>query len=566
MKKIGLVFLCLFILGAGLRAVNIRRAVDRPSWRECDVAGIARNYYREDMNPFYPRVDWRGDGPGYTESEFPVYPWAIALLYKLFGVHEIFGRLISYIFSLLALWVFIKLARYLLPETGALAATLFFALSPLALVISTSLQPDGLMFLCYLLAAYAFIRWLDDKSWWHYGLALSATALALLAKLNAAHIGLLFAILIFTRMGWRALKDWRVWLFGVCSLLPSLLWYSHARHLWLTYGNSLGISNEYHWAGWDLFTNSEFIRGITHLEILYVWMPAGLVVVACGVFLKKSERAVKYSLYWLIAILAYYLIAARTTSDDWASYYHVVAVPPVALLIGAGVEAIRRAQVRRRFLMGAVVAFGALAIVLEVAGPSGLALVHSKGIVKFAALLGLTALLLMFVFGQSLREPKEPLIKDRFAHLEALAGVLAVMCLAATFLYQARLILYDVFYWQSQELHACARAFAPSLPANTLIVASGGVCRDPTNYPVAYNASYMFYWTDHKGFSICQEEQSVAALRGFARRGARYFIAEKSALDAKPGFEDELRKAFPLKLECDQAYLFELTETANEQK
>jgi hypothetical protein len=68
----------------------------------------------------------------------------------------------------------------------------------------------------------------------------------------------------------------------------------------------------------------------------------------------------------------------------------------------------------------------------------------------------------------------------------------------------------------------------------------------------------MFYWLDRKGFNICVEQQSVAALRLLAERGARYFVAEKDALKQKPGFEMELRAAFPLVAECDEAYLFQL--------
>ena len=92
LKKVTLVFVCLFIAGAGLRAVNILRPVDTTSWRESDIASIARNYLREGMNPLYPKIDWRGDGPGLAEMEFPIYPWLIAVCYKLFGIHEVIGR------------------------------------------------------------------------------------------------------------------------------------------------------------------------------------------------------------------------------------------------------------------------------------------------------------------------------------------------------------------------------------------------------------------------------------------------------------------------------------------
>jgi hypothetical protein len=45
------------------------------------------------MYILYPRIDWRGDGPRYAEMEFPIIPWTIAALYKIFGYHEVIGRI-----------------------------------------------------------------------------------------------------------------------------------------------------------------------------------------------------------------------------------------------------------------------------------------------------------------------------------------------------------------------------------------------------------------------------------------------------------------------------------------
>ncbi|MBV9211999.1 MAG: glycosyltransferase family 39 protein, partial [Acidobacteria bacterium] len=355
MKKSLIIFACLFVLGAGLRAADLRHPIDRPSWREADDAGIARNFYREGMNPFYPRVDWRGTTPGFAEMELPVYPWSIAVLYKLFGYHEIFPRLLSFLISLAAMLVFFKLARYLLPEVGAFAAALFFVLNPVAINLATWIQPDGLMFLCYTLAVYAFLRWLDSDSWKHYAIAIVATAFAILAKATAGHIGLLFAVLLLNRKGWKAVRQPRVILFALLTLLPAALWYTHARSFWRIYGNSLGVSNEYHWAGWDLFTDPGFVTGIWRQELLHIWMPTGLVLAAVGVLLGKSERAVKISLAWLFSIFVYYLIVARTSADDWAFYYHIVSLPPVALLVGAGVCAIRRLTLSPRLVFQLII-------------------------------------------------------------------------------------------------------------------------------------------------------------------------------------------------------------------
>ena len=111
------------------------------------------------------------------------------------------------------------------------------------------------------------------------------------------------------------------------------------------------------------------------------------------------------------------------------------------------------------------------------------------------------------------------------------------------------------------ELYPCAVAFARRVPPNSMIVASGGYCFEQAGKPTAYNASYMFYWMDRKGFNVCHEEQSLGTLRSLSARGAHYFVAERKALAVAPlgEFEAELRRRFRLVDSCDQALLFDLT-------
>lgn len=489
MKKLNLFLTLVFVLGAGIHAIDILRQVDRTSWRENDIAGIARSYVREGMNLFFPRVDWRGDTPGYAEMEFPLYPWLIAWGYKIFGVYEPLGRIINFAFSLLAMFVFFKLAKYLLPPIGAVIAAIFFTFNPLFTNISNSLQPEGLMLLFYVLAAYFFIRWCDNGTRSYLIAACAATALSILAKATAAHIGLFFALLLWRKYGLTALSQARLWLFGFCALLPGALWYLHAHRFWLQYGNSLGVSNEYHWAGLDLLTNPSFIFGIARSELLYVWMVTGALLGAAALVLKWRDKTVRYGFYWLIAAFVYYLIAARTAGDQWAAYYHVVSIPSAALLVGSGVEALRH------------------------------------------------------------------LSKD--SPWTRLAQAAGLVCLAGVIGFQVRQIIVDELHWTPSPLRECAKSFAAKIPEDDLILVTGGVCRDE-GHPVAYNASFMLYWADRKGFNVCIEEQSLESIASFIKRGAKYYLAAKSTFRQKKQLEEDLRQTYSVLAECDDYCLFQL--------
>jgi 4-amino-4-deoxy-L-arabinose transferase-like glycosyltransferase len=337
----------LFLLGAVLRAILLPRAVDQASWRECDLAGIARNFDREGMNPFYPRIDWRGNTPGFAEMEFPACSWMMAVCYRVFGRHEVIGRVLSYGISLLALAIFFRLSRELLTPAGAFFAALFFTLAPLAVVLSTAIQPEPLMLLASLLAVFYFIRWLRTASLGMYFVAMAATAATILAKAPAAHLGILFAVLLLSWKGWRSLLSPLPWLFALGALTPPLLWYIHARNFWLTYGNSLGVSNEYHWIGRDVFTDPELLLGVIRLEILVVWTPVGLLLGCFGAMQAGTNPTARLALYWLGAAGVFYLAAIRTTSSNWAYYYHIASLPAAALLVGAGAEAGLRLSTNR---------------------------------------------------------------------------------------------------------------------------------------------------------------------------------------------------------------------------
>src|SRR5262245_64190848 len=93
------------------------------AWRQADTAAIARNFFRGGMNLLLPAVDWSGAGPGYVESEFPLFPFLAAGLYRLFGLAVVWGRILAILFSVgAALYLARLCARYVDRRAAVLAA------------------------------------------------------------------------------------------------------------------------------------------------------------------------------------------------------------------------------------------------------------------------------------------------------------------------------------------------------------------------------------------------------------------------------------------------------------
>jgi 4-amino-4-deoxy-L-arabinose transferase-like glycosyltransferase len=559
--KIKLIFFALFIFGGLVRAVDLWRPVDGRSgelWRECDYAAIARNYYQEGMNLLYPRVDWRGDGPGFAEMEFPIIPWSTAVLYKILGYHEVIGRFISYVFSLMSMIVFFCLARYLLNGGGACVASLFFVLSPLAIHLSNALQPEGMMLFFYLLAAYSFIRWLEREGWGWFAASALATSSAILVKANAAHIGLFMLSLLIVQKGLKSLRQPKIWLFGIVSLLPAFFWYWHAHGLWLRYGNSLGVSNEYHWIGLDLFIHPawirEFVVNLFMLEVSHVWMFFGGVSLLALFMPPKNDRTAKIILLWLGAISIYYFVTIRTTADSWAYYYHIVTVPPFALLLGRAYETVNQYLKGYGLLIKAVLGTWVLGaailsreLFLDLSAP------------RFRSLI-LPSILISIVpfLGKIIRKRQLPGSSGRVLSGNMAAHYLLFFSVISTLFMQCSKISRAMHPRGNQAIYECSQVFKPYVPRNSLIIASGGASKDITGHRVAGNAPYMFFWLECKGFNITYEEQSLAIIRNLIDRGARYLVLEKNAIKGMPQFLDDLKREYFIMRECSEAFLVKL--------
>ena len=505
MKPAKLLIIVLFAGAALLRFTDVFRPINQASWRECDMGSIARNFVREGMNPLYPRIDWRGSGPGYAEMELPLLPFLTAVTYSLFGIHDQFGRVWAFLFSLGTLFFFFRLAREYLDRFSATVAFAFFAFNPLIVDVSTSIQPEGLMLFTYIAAVYYFVRWLKTERSLDFWLAAGMTALTLLAKASAAHVGLFLGILLIEKYGFGVVRHGRVWLFGILSLLPAALWYFHAKNFWIVYGNSLGVSNEYHWVGVDFFTDPSFLTGILSTEFFRVWVVFGLVVGLFGLWRSLKEQTAKHSLVWLATIFALYIIAARTTSQDWASYYHVFSIPPVALIFGFGI----------------------------------------KKLWDYA-----------HDFADTFSQRSLPATLGRAAViLVVIAAILASLMLEAKQV-RANFINHRV----DEPAAVWTQEIRPALVVDGLILVSGGHCVDKNGLMLAYNASYMFYWLDRKGWNICIEDQSIERVRVYASQGATYFVAEERMLNFKSGFEAELKNDYRVLSETKDFLLFDLTQ------
>lgn len=330
-------------LGLALRFVNLQDPLtDKQAWRQTDTAAIARNFSEEGYSLFYPRVDWRGTTPGYVETNFPLYPFVVALLYAAAGSsYEWLGRLVAAVCSTAAAALLYCLGLRLgLGRAGALLAALLYLLFPMSIYYGRTFMPEALMILLSVGSLWAFARWIDSRCRWDFALATLLAALCFLVKIPTLYLGFPLIALAWVRWGWRFVRKPALWLYLALALLPSVLWYWHANLLFAETGLTFGIWNRYGYDKWErslLFTADFYL---TLLERFWhsVYTPAGALLVLAGLALVPSQRR-EWTLWaWMGGLVLYVFVVPE--GNRRLHYYQLPFAPVGGLLAGRALEAI----------------------------------------------------------------------------------------------------------------------------------------------------------------------------------------------------------------------------------
>jgi Dolichyl-phosphate-mannose-protein mannosyltransferase len=383
----GFALLAILLIGLALRLHGVGNPIlDHPGWRQGDTAAIARNFARLQFNIMYPQTIYNGPPPNYVELELQIVPFLAAALYKLFGIHEIFGRLITLGFSLATIAAIAYFARWLFgSRVAGVAAALFYAIFPGSVYYGRTFTPDGAMVFCLTVALYAAARYLiEDQAPFGRALGLAVTLLsvAYLAKPVAVIVLAPLLGLIWERVRRRRRAPWSA--IGVLLAVPLLV-------LWL-YDRRVASYAEWHWtsgiARLHVFPAlagafgstaafaakaSQFLSAIGMLRGTMLGNLSFLLTVVSFVALPWIAARSKALLWgWLLGGLAYIYVVVTVERVD---YYMLPLLPLCALGIG-GATARFVAEVRRselaptaRYALLGLVPFVAAVALLAVRTP-----------------------------------------------------------------------------------------------------------------------------------------------------------------------------------------------------
>lgn len=200
--------------------------LDHHAWAQTLRASLSRNYVEDGMNLMKPRYDYIDIGGHEKAPQFPLYSYLVALLYKVFGVHDFLGRVLSAAFAALSAISLYLLAGRFLEDNTALLSGLVFCVIPIRIYFMRTFMPEAMAVFCLAAGFYFFIRWIDDDRFWPLGLAASFL-LAMAPLLKIAYLWLLLAPALYAlkKRGSRFLKSRGFLLFSAIFVFMAAGWY-----------------------------------------------------------------------------------------------------------------------------------------------------------------------------------------------------------------------------------------------------------------------------------------------------------------------------------------------------
>ncbi len=199
------------------------------NWRQCTGLMVSRNFYEEDPNIFYPRVDMAGDKTGITGTEFPLFNYLIYLIAKIFGWADWYGRLINLLVSSFGIYWFYKILKKYFNRRMAFYAS-FVLLNSLWFAYSRKTMPDTFSLALVLGALYFGLNYLFDGRRWQLLLFSIFGFCGIMSKIPAGYLFVVLVLPFLSRDIPFVRKFFMTVVFAII-MIPVVWWY----FIWVPY-------------------------------------------------------------------------------------------------------------------------------------------------------------------------------------------------------------------------------------------------------------------------------------------------------------------------------------------
>lgn len=333
MKKI---FAFLIFLSILIRLINIGQPfLEGGVTRQIYNAMVAKHFYQEGLNILYPKIPIKGNEPFYQALELQLTPFIAAIFYRLTGgVNTTIFRLISVVFTVLAIYMLYKMLAVFFDRESALVSCFIFSFSPISIYLGRSANFEMPIIFFNIATIFYFYRWVKTERLFYALLANLAFIFAVSLKLPNLYLLLPLGFIAFSKWKWSAFsKNWMM----AISLLIIGAWQGWEHHLrviapdknWLHFSLAYNLQSIR-----ECFTSLEFYKKTYNDALNYVLTPLGLIFAFIGLLLKRQNETEKILYFWLLGVLTFVVIMPE---GWWAhGYYHMHYLPIAAFFVAKG--------------------------------------------------------------------------------------------------------------------------------------------------------------------------------------------------------------------------------------
>ena len=307
-------------------------AVGNHVWRQCNTLAVARNYYQEDMNILYPRIDKRYHTNGITGPQFTSYDYTLALVYKAFGFSQNAHRYLSLIIGILAIWGMFYLGMlYFKSEKLAFLGAYALIGIPEFYYHSINAVPDLLALSSMIWGWYTYQKFLTNKKFYWAIYTVLLLTLAGMTKIMFLIPGFVFLGDIIQRKIYRNLTMVPILIMGTVVASASLAWYYWAKILTSINGIYEFVHEVRFIEGWG--NRFQTLVDNVFKDVPETWVGYGFLipfVVGLYFVVKNKIRDLRVILVFLGAVLFYVAMQYQLKVHG----YYALLFTPFVLLIG----------------------------------------------------------------------------------------------------------------------------------------------------------------------------------------------------------------------------------------
>ena len=318
-----------WVMGAGvaMRAWHFTAPPDDAHAGRQTVSLVFAQSYSHGAAWFAPRGSWFGSVPKVAVLEFPIYSILTWIVARASGTGLVVGgRILSLGFGILSLVVFDRILALRGHPRRNLAVALL-ALSPAAVFYSHADQPEGLLLLLMLFAAYAMVR--SQRSQWLWTVTASlALALASVIKPTALFYVLPVLAYLYVRQGPRI----KALLIASGALLATAAWAAFVASASRA-GDPTWYASNYS-SAFRFGTLGDRVNPVLYATIALYYIGLLMVPAAIGLVVAAARHRRGDALWWFWAAGG---VAAMVVFAPlyWIHFYYSLPIVPALCAIAA---------------------------------------------------------------------------------------------------------------------------------------------------------------------------------------------------------------------------------------